>query len=37
MHLIVGRAGGSAAEEFWLSAQYEPTAQLRMVKNLAQA
>jgi ribosomal protein S18 acetylase RimI-like enzyme len=34
MHLIVGRAGGSAAEEFWLSARYTPTDQLRMVKDL---
>jgi ribosomal protein S18 acetylase RimI-like enzyme len=34
MHLIVGRGGGRAAEEFWLSAGYEPTDQLRMVKNL---
>jgi len=35
MHLIVGRAGGAAAEQFWLSARYEPTDQVRMVKNLA--
>jgi len=34
MHLIVGRAGGTAAEQFWLSVGYEPTNQLRMVKNL---
>jgi len=34
MHLIVGRGGGSAAEQFWRSAQYEPTDQIRMVKNL---
>jgi ribosomal protein S18 acetylase RimI-like enzyme len=34
MHLIVGRAGGAAAEEFWLSAQYTPTDQVRMVKDL---
>jgi len=34
MHLIVGRAGGAAAEQFWLSARYEPTDQVRMVKNL---
>ena len=34
MHLIVGRAGGSAAEAFWLSARYTPTDQLRMVKDL---
>ena len=35
MHLIVGRAGGSAAEDFWLSTRYQPTDQLRMVKDLA--
>jgi ribosomal protein S18 acetylase RimI-like enzyme len=34
MHLIVSRAGGDAAEEFWLSAHYTPTDQLRMVKDL---
>jgi ribosomal protein S18 acetylase RimI-like enzyme len=34
MHLIVGRGGGPAAEAFWLSARYEPTDQVRMVKNL---
>jgi len=34
MHLIVSRAGGDAAEEFWLSAQYTPTDQVRMVKDL---
>ena len=34
LHLIVGRGGGSAAELFWISARYEPTDQLRMVKNL---
>jgi ribosomal protein S18 acetylase RimI-like enzyme len=34
MHLIVGRGGGTAAEQFWLSASYEPTDQIRMVKNL---
>jgi len=34
MHLIVSRAGGAAAEEFWLSAHYTPTDQLRMVKDL---
>jgi len=34
MHLIVGLAGGNAAIEFWRSARYEPTDQLRMVKNL---
>ena len=35
MHLIVSRAGGTTAENFWLSARYEPTDQLRMVKDLA--
>ncbi len=34
MHLIVSRAGGAAAEDFWMSARYEPTDQLRMVKDL---
>ena len=34
MHLIVSRAGGAAAEDFWMSAGYEPTDQLRMVKDL---
>jgi len=34
MHLIVGLACGNAAIEFWRSARYEPTEQLRMVKNL---
>jgi len=34
MHLIVGRAGGVAAEKFWLAVRYEPTDQVRMVKNL---
>jgi hypothetical protein len=34
MHLIVGNAGGSAAVDFWKSASYQPTDQLRMVKNL---
>jgi ribosomal protein S18 acetylase RimI-like enzyme len=34
MHLIVGRAGGVGAEAFWRSASYEPTDQIRMVKNL---
>ena len=33
MHLIAGRAGGTAAEAFWLSAHYEPTDQLRFVKT----
>jgi ribosomal protein S18 acetylase RimI-like enzyme len=34
MHLIVSTAGGPAAVDFWTSARYEPTDQLRMVKNL---
>ena len=34
MHLIVSRAGGPTAEEFWLSARYTPTDQTRMVKDL---
>jgi ribosomal protein S18 acetylase RimI-like enzyme len=34
MHLIVSRAGGGAAEGFWTSARYEPTDQVRMVKDL---
>ena len=34
MHLIAGRAGGEAAESFWLSARYEPTDQIRFVKML---
>jgi ribosomal protein S18 acetylase RimI-like enzyme len=34
MHLIVSRAGGEAAESFWTSARYEPTDQVRMVRNL---
>jgi ribosomal protein S18 acetylase RimI-like enzyme len=34
LHLIVGRGGGAAAEQFWLSARYQPTSQIRMVKNL---
>jgi ribosomal protein S18 acetylase RimI-like enzyme len=34
MHLIVSRAGGAPAEGFWASARYEPTDQLRMVKDL---
>jgi ribosomal protein S18 acetylase RimI-like enzyme len=34
MHLIVSTAGGSAAVDFWTSARYEPTDQLRMVKDL---
>jgi ribosomal protein S18 acetylase RimI-like enzyme len=35
MHLIVSTAGGPAAVDFWRSARYEPTDQLRMVKDLA--
>ena len=35
MHLIVSTAGGPAAVDFWKSARYEPTDQLRMVKDLA--
>jgi ribosomal protein S18 acetylase RimI-like enzyme len=35
MHLIVSTAGGPAAVDFWCSARYEPTDQLRMVKDLA--
>jgi len=34
MHLIVGNAGGHGAVDFWKSANYAPTDQLRMVKNL---
>jgi len=34
MHLIVSTAGGPAAVDFWKSASYQPTDQLRMVKNL---
>ena len=34
MHLIVSTAGGPAAVDFWTSANYAPTDQLRMVKNL---
>ena len=33
-HLIVSTAGGPAAVDFWRSARYEPTDQLRMVKDL---
>src|SRR5438445_1042823 len=32
MHLIVSTAGGGPAVDFWRSANYEPTDQLRMVK-----
>ncbi len=34
LHLIVGRAGGLAAEAFWRAVQYGPTDQLRMVKTI---
>ena len=34
MHLIVSIAGGDAAVDFWKSANYEPTPQMRMVKSL---
>ncbi len=34
MHLIVSRAGGEAAESFWIAADYAPTDQVRMVKDL---
>ena len=34
MHLIVSTAGGPVAVDFWASARYEPTDQLRMVKDL---
>jgi ribosomal protein S18 acetylase RimI-like enzyme len=34
MHLIVSIAGGPAAVDFWKSASYEPTPQMRMVKEL---
>jgi len=34
MHLIVSTAGGPAAVDFWTSARYAPTDQLRMVKDL---
>jgi len=37
MHLIVSTAGGPTAVDFWKSARYEPTDQLRMVKNLTDA
>ena len=33
-HLIVSTAGGPAAVDFWKSARYEPTDQLRMVKEI---
>ena len=34
MHLIVSTAGGPTAVDFWAAARYEPTDQLRMVKDL---
>ena len=34
MHLIVSRAGGEAAESFWMAVAYAPTDQVRMVKDL---
>jgi ribosomal protein S18 acetylase RimI-like enzyme len=34
MHLIVSIAGGEGAEAFWKAAGYEPTDQVRMVKDL---
>jgi ribosomal protein S18 acetylase RimI-like enzyme len=34
MHLIVSTAAGAPAVDFWKSARYEPTDQLRMVKDL---
>ncbi len=34
MHLIVSIAGGAGADAFWKSAGYEPTDQVRMVKDL---
>ena len=33
MHLIASRAGGEAAESFWISTRYEPTDQVRFVKS----
>jgi ribosomal protein S18 acetylase RimI-like enzyme len=35
MHLIVSIAGGAGADAFWKAAGYEPTSQVRMVKNLS--
>jgi ribosomal protein S18 acetylase RimI-like enzyme len=35
MHLIAGRAGGDAAESFWVSARYAATDQQRFVKTLS--
>ena len=35
MHLIVSIAGGAGAEAFWNAAGYQPTDQVRMVKDLA--
>ena len=34
MHLIASRAGGETAESFWISTRYEPTDQVRFVKDL---
>jgi ribosomal protein S18 acetylase RimI-like enzyme len=34
MHLIASRAGGDTAESFWISTRYEPTDQVRFVKDL---
>jgi len=34
MHLIASRAGGPTAESFWISTRYEPTDQVRFVKDL---
>lgn len=34
MHLIVSTAGGGPAVDFWKSVNYQPTDQLRMVKDL---
>jgi len=34
MHLIASRAGGKTAESFWISTRYEPTDQVRFVKDL---
>jgi ribosomal protein S18 acetylase RimI-like enzyme len=33
IHLIASRAGGDAAESFWISTSYEPTGQVRFVKS----
>jgi ribosomal protein S18 acetylase RimI-like enzyme len=34
MHLIVSTAGGRTAVDFWTAVRYEPTDQVRMVKDL---